>query len=260
MAERPDDRWTNEGMGDRGGAAERPRRAREHGEEGEQRSGYWSSRPSDHEAGYGGGRERAEEFSRNSFGETGWGSGRQFHPDEPYRGGNERPEPRRDFPYGPRNVQAGPGWDERYARENAGQHGESGGQPTMQRGASQSGGGVGHREQGTGNSRDMSPRGGYGIRETEHWGQSSNGPDSRPNHAGKGPKNYQRSDERISEDLCHRLTEHPGIDATHIEIQVRQGEVVLTGTLSDRRARYEAEEVAAAVNGVKDVQNQIRIG
>lgn len=40
-------------------------------------------------------------------------------------------------------------------------------------------------------------------------------------HAGRGPKGYQRSDERIREDVCDRLTEHPAIDASEIEVEVK---------------------------------------
>src|SRR6185436_14031856 len=32
-------------------------------------------------------------------------------------------------------------------------------------------------------------------------------------HAGKGPKGYKRSDERIHDEVCERLTHHPLIDA-----------------------------------------------
>jgi hypothetical protein len=40
-------------------------------------------------------------------------------------------------------------------------------------------------------------------------------------HAGRGPKAYRRSDERITEDVCDRLTQHPHIDATDIAVTVQ---------------------------------------
>ncbi len=77
--------------------------------------------------------------------------------------------------------------------------------------------------------------------------------------AGRGPKNYQRSDERIREEVSDRLMADDGIDASEIEVQVRNGEVTLTGTVRDRWAKRQAEDVAESVMGVKDVMNQIRV-
>ena len=76
--------------------------------------------------------------------------------------------------------------------------------------------------------------------------------------AGKGPKNYQRSDERIREDVCQRLTDHPAVDASEIEVAVQEGQVTLTGTVEDRRMKRLAEDVAGETPGVHDVHNQIR--
>ncbi len=284
MAERPDDQWTNEGMGDRGGAA---RHRREPGHEPEERwpdegfgdrsgaarkriiegnprpngeppeqNGYWQSKPSEDVAGYGGGRERVEQFNDRSFGDTGWGGRRGPSQSPPPHGRQHSP----DYPEGARPVSGEHDWDRRYARENSDKYGQWGGKPIEQRGGPQSRGGWDHLEENIGDARDISPRGGYGIRETERWGHANPGVAARPNHAGKGPKNYKRSDERIADDVCHRLTEHPEVDATDIEVSVQGGEVTLTGTVHERRARYEAEEVAANTPGVRDVVNQLRVG
>jgi len=78
-------------------------------------------------------------------------------------------------------------------------------------------------------------------------------------HAGKGPMNYQRADERIREDVCDMLTDDDHIDASQIEIQVRGGEVTLTGTVASREMKRRAEELAERQRGVKDVHNQLRI-
>jgi len=77
-------------------------------------------------------------------------------------------------------------------------------------------------------------------------------------HAGRGPKGYQRSDDRIREDICERLTRHPEIDASEIDIQVKDGEVTLVGTVERREMKRMAEDVAEEVSGVKDVHNQLR--
>lgn len=50
--------------------------------------------------------------------------------------------------------------------------------------------------------------------------------------AGRGPKGYQRSDERIREDISDRLTEAPDVDASDITVAVSSREVILTGTVS----------------------------
>jgi hypothetical protein len=81
----------------------------------------------------------------------------------------------------------------------------------------------------------------------------------RGRFAGRGPKGWQRPDERIREDINERLTEHPEIDASEIEVQVRAGEVTLTGTVDDRHAKRMAEDLAERVSGVKDVHNNIRV-
>jgi osmotically-inducible protein OsmY len=75
---------------------------------------------------------------------------------------------------------------------------------------------------------------------------------------GKGPKNYRRSDQRIEEDINERLTQHPFIDATNIEVRVQNGNVQLSGTVDDRNAKRIAEDIVDSVSGVKEIENQIR--
>jgi hypothetical protein len=78
-------------------------------------------------------------------------------------------------------------------------------------------------------------------------------------HAGRGPKGYQRSDDRIREDVCEYLTHHPEIDASEVEVQVKNGEVTLTGTVDRREMKRVAEEAAENVSGAKDVHNQLKV-
>lgn len=77
--------------------------------------------------------------------------------------------------------------------------------------------------------------------------------------AGKGPKNYVRSDERIHEDVCEHLMHHPYVDASDIEVTVRDGEVTLTGTVDARMVKRAAEDACDHVRGVKDVHNHLRV-
>jgi hypothetical protein len=80
---------------------------------------------------------------------------------------------------------------------------------------------------------------------------------TRQSFVGKGPKNYTRSDERIREDVCDRLSDDDEVDATDITITVREGEVTLEGSVNDRRAKHRAEDIADNVRGVKDVHNRL---
>src|SRR5262245_53392382 len=59
--------------------------------------------------------------------------------------------------------------------------------------------------------------------------------------AGRGPKGYKRSDERIEEDVCDRLTENAELDATGITVQVQNGEVTLSGNVEHRYFKKLAE-------------------
>jgi len=85
------------------------------------------------------------------------------------------------------------------------------------------------------------------------------GQQSQGRFAGRGPKGWRRSDERIREDVCERLTMHPDVDATDVEVQVRDSEVTLSGVVDDRHAKRMAEEIAESISGVREVNNQIRI-
>lgn len=78
-------------------------------------------------------------------------------------------------------------------------------------------------------------------------------------HRGRGPKGYQRSDERIREDVCERLTDDPLIDASDIEVDVKGREVTLSGSVASRGLRRRAEDLAEIVSGVAHVQNNLRV-
>ncbi|MFL5331644.1 MAG: BON domain-containing protein, partial [Geminicoccaceae bacterium] len=78
-------------------------------------------------------------------------------------------------------------------------------------------------------------------------------------HRGRGPRNYRRSDERITEDINERLTDARDVDATEIQVHVASGEVTLTGTVDHRSGRRRAEEIAEEVGGVSFVMNNLRV-
>lgn len=80
-----------------------------------------------------------------------------------------------------------------------------------------------------------------------------------PSLRGRGPKSYQRSDDRIREDLCDRLTDDPVIDASDVEVRVEEREITLAGFVRDRLSRRRAEDIAEDICGVTHVRNDLRI-
>lgn len=78
-------------------------------------------------------------------------------------------------------------------------------------------------------------------------------------HRGKGPKGYQRSDERIREDINDRFSDDPYLDASNIEVMIEQGEITLSGTVEDRSEKRRAEDIAESVSGVRNVENRLRV-
>jgi len=78
-------------------------------------------------------------------------------------------------------------------------------------------------------------------------------------HTGRGPQGYQRSDQRIEEDVCERLSRHGQLDASGIQVAVNNGEVTLSGTVDSRQDKRMAEDILDSIPGVKDVHNQLRV-
>ncbi|NUS60443.1 MAG: BON domain-containing protein [Lysobacter sp.] len=83
--------------------------------------------------------------------------------------------------------------------------------------------------------------------------------EQRHSYRGMGPQSYKRSDERIREDIFERLTDSHTIDARSILVDVNQGNVTLSGTVSERRMRYAAEDLVERIGGVANINNQLRV-
>lgn len=77
-------------------------------------------------------------------------------------------------------------------------------------------------------------------------------------YIGKGSQFYFRADERMYEGICERMRQHGQLDASQIEVQVENGEVILTGNVTNRQTKRLAEEIAESVSGVRDVHNQLQ--
>ena len=111
-------------------------------------------------------------------------------------------------------------------------------------------------------SRHRSGYGAFGTRDPDDADTRSGQDDERPAsglHRGRGPKGYRRSDERIHEDVCERLTEDPFIDASNVEVIVKDGEITLNGTVTSRGLKRRAEDLAELASGVSHVQNNLRV-
>ena len=120
---------------------------------------------------------------------------------------------------------------------------------------------VDRRDYGDSRERYHEPRWGWGDPSAwgaERSGQSYDRGRSGP-HAGLGPRGYQRSDDRIREDVCDALCEHGYVDASEIEVTVLNGEVTLTGAVRERPQKRMAEDAAEDVAGVREVHNQLRV-
>jgi hypothetical protein len=78
-------------------------------------------------------------------------------------------------------------------------------------------------------------------------------------YSGIGPQGYERSDERLCEEVCERMAQHGQLDASQIHVDIEKGEATLTGMVNTRREKRLAEDITESVYGVKDVHNQLRI-
>jgi hypothetical protein len=61
------------------------------------------------------------------------------------------------------------------------------------------------------------------------------------------------------EDINDRLSDNPYIDASDVEVSMSNGEVILSGKVTDRRDKRRAEDIAEGVSGVRNVENRIRV-
>ncbi|HEX8819184.1 MAG TPA: BON domain-containing protein [Archangium sp.] len=108
-------------------------------------------------------------------------------------------------------------------------------------------------------TRDMDREAGHGAgRGGMQGGYGSSERSPELPRRGRGPRNYQRSDDRIREDLCERLMQ-AWMDADDVDVRVDKGEVTLSGTVKSRDEKRAIEDLAEDVLGVKEVHNEIRV-
>jgi len=222
-------------------------------------------------------RERQMDPSRGRYPER----GRSGEPDRAWSGGGDwrsGGDWRRESnwsPYGSGSSSGGSMSSEGYSPAGSGSVYGAGSRPEFGSAGSRSEfggsgsrsqfGGSGSRNDFGGSSSDYGTASGGAYSGQNSWGGSMGrssgfGESGRSgSHAGRGPRNYQRSDERIREEVNERLTDDPRIDASDIEVDVRGGEVILRGRVEERRDKRTAEEVIENLPGVKDVKNEIRV-
>jgi osmotically-inducible protein OsmY len=134
----------------------------------------------------------------------------------------------------------------------------------------------GRREEGRGSSTgfygqrmDRASERNYGVGYSGYGEEQHRGDDDRglleragdwlQRKLGKAPKGYQRSDERIREDVCDLIMRRGDLDASDVTVLVASGEVTLTGTVRDRHTKRRLEDLTEDVLGVNDVHNQIKV-
>jgi len=82
---------------------------------------------------------------------------------------------------------------------------------------------------------------------------------AEPRRYPPGPKGYQRSDERLREDISERLMQSPDIDSSDVTVTVSGAKVVLEGTVPERPMKHAIEDLVDACPGVQDIDNRIRV-
>ncbi|RZT39487.1 BON domain-containing protein [Cupriavidus agavae] len=74
-----------------------------------------------------------------------------------------------------------------------------------------------------------------------------------------GPRGYTRTDDRIRDEICERLTFTSGVDVSEVTVDVENGKVTLGGTVQRRSQKYDIEDMADNTFGVNEVENNIRV-
>jgi len=156
------------------------------------------------------------------------------------------------YPYGRGSQRGAAGWPPN-AGPSYGSRGAYGGDPSYGGGSSSSGW---PHSSGSG-MHGESERSGYLAGRAR--GELNYSSTRLGGFSGRGPKGYTRSDERIREDVCEHLSENDEVDASDIEVLVKDRKVTLSGTVENRRMKHLAEDIAEMVSGVQDVDNRVTV-
>lgn len=203
--------------------------------------------------------------------EGGWGAsepGPHTYSDRPYAHRDEDynydPRGERGYSYsGARGAMVSPEWD--HYRGDVGPYGRDHGSPYERPASGRKAGYVARR---SGYPDDTGARyagadDGPGNRTMEGpsaWAATDEQLARRSNFRGHGPQGYERSDERLSEVICERMTEDPDIDPREVSVRVQSGVVTLEGRVDDRWMKHHIEDLVDACSGVREIENRIRVG
>jgi osmotically-inducible protein OsmY len=208
-----------------------------------------TNRRGGYSSGYGYGRQTGSsqmdgDYESDYEGGQAGGFGYNEDEDPRYRGGQDEMSKRSDY-----TLRSGQGMKYRQGRGSdygaPYQGGRAGGHDTSYR-------------RGQGQYRGQGSYGGSQYQGESDYDSQRNYEYEGP-YVGHGPEGYQRSDERIQEEVSERLMWHGGIDARKIRVSVDKGEVTLKGTVEDRWQKRLAVDAAYEARGVKDVHNELRI-
>jgi len=100
---------------------------------------------------------------------------------------------------------------------------------------------------------------GYSRDHAAGWGQDGPQPGEEQHYRGHGPRRSPPGDEDMLDTICERLAGDSDMDASEIEVSVRDGRVVLAGMVPSRQARRDAEAIAESVRGVREVDNRLKV-
>jgi hypothetical protein len=228
-----------------------------YGQGGPQGQGFGPGQPGGYRGqGYGGGdQDDRGDWGGGDYG-YGGGPGPRGHSGASYGGFGGHGYARGEGSWRQGRWQPGPGQEHPYGqsyRQSSGHHHEDDRGQSLQRGFGMSPyGGYPAREEGAyGGDEERGTWGGSGY-QGSGFGGSPGGRQAR------APRGYQRSDERIREDICDTVI-RMGIDAGDVDINVERCEVTLTGTVDNRYDKRRLEDLAESVSGVKHVHNQLRV-
>ena len=103
---------------------------------------------------------------------------------------------------------------------------------------------------------------GAGTTKRSYWGWDPDRAgleEQRGPYWGKGPKGYQRNDERTRDDVCDAIAYQGNIDASDVEVKVESGVVTLSGTVALREEKRALERLVERCRGVHEVRNELRL-
>src|SRR5205814_1762436 len=101
---------------------------------------------------------------------------------------------------------------------------------------------------------------GYGSRGYGQGYGNLSGSTGRPEmRSRRGPRGYQRSDERLREEIIDRLLQQEDINLEDIQVDVNDGIVTLSGTVDNRRTKHQIEDIIDGIWGVKDIANNLHL-